>query len=146
MGLLQRRDRVQHAHGQRLLAAAALRHPELDPLAGLEHRAGWQGRGVDIDVPTVVAGEEAEALLRVEPLDLAAGHREPRCLPKDVTHPGYPARHPPSRDFSARIPAAAYAEVADRARELHDARDDLERGPGSAALRRPGSPDGTAVA
>ena len=74
-----RGGRVQHGHRQRLVAALAGDDAELHPLAGLERlHAGGEHRGVHEDVAAVVAGEKAEALLAVEPLDLAGGHVRPR--------------------------------------------------------------------
>ena len=76
--LAHRRHRVEQPHRQRLLALLALRDAELDPRAvrqGLD--AVGQGGGVDEDVAAVVvAGQEAEALLGVEELDLAGGHED----------------------------------------------------------------------
>ena len=70
-----RGQRVEHAHLQRLVTAAAGDDAELHPLAGLElRRPGRQGVLVHEDVGTVLARQEAETLLRVEPLDLAGGH------------------------------------------------------------------------
>ena len=60
-------------------------------LAGLERRTGWQRRRVDINISTVVSGQEAKALVRVEPLDLAARHR---VLLARNRVPGYPAGEP----------------------------------------------------
>ncbi len=78
-GARHRRQWVEHAQRQRLLAATALGDPELDPGAGLEGRYTSRQRGlVNEDVAALVLGEEAEALLRVVPLHLAAGHARPR--------------------------------------------------------------------
>ena len=78
-----RGQRVQDAHLQRLVTAAAGDDAELHPLAGLQlRRPGRQGVLVHEDVRAVLAREEAETLLRVEPLDLAGGHvgsLSPRC-------------------------------------------------------------------
>ena len=68
--------RVEHLHLVGLLALAAREDAELDPGAGLERGdALGQRRGADVDVVAVLAGEEAEALLGVVPLDLSGGHR-----------------------------------------------------------------------
>ena len=73
-GLGQRRDRVEHPHRQRLLAAAALGDAELDPRARLElGHARRQRVAVHEDVVAVVPGEEAEALLRLNHFTLPVG-------------------------------------------------------------------------
>src|SRR5665647_396661 len=65
-------SRVKHTQGQRLRAAPALNHAELDSRAALEGRdAGGQGIRVQEHVGAVVVAEEAEALLGVVPLDFA---------------------------------------------------------------------------
>ena len=63
----------EHAHPAGLLAAAAGRDLELDPLAflGLRAAAGFERREVHEDVLAVPAVDEAEALAGVEPLDRA---------------------------------------------------------------------------
>lgn len=63
---------VEECHGQRLVAALAGDDAEFDALARLEcGYALGQHRRVYEDVTAVIAGEKAEALLTVEPLDLA---------------------------------------------------------------------------
>ncbi len=70
---------VQQRHGQRLVAALAGDDAEFHALAGLERGDPvGQHRGVHEDIAAVVAGEKAEALLAVEPLDLAGRHVRPR--------------------------------------------------------------------
>src|SRR2546423_14425115 len=90
-GVRERRQRGEHADRQGLLTATAFGDAELNALAGLERRTGWQRRRVDINISTVVAGQEAKALVRVEPLDLAARHR---VLLARNRVPGYPAGEP----------------------------------------------------
>lgn len=76
-----RRRRVQHGHRKCLVTALPRDDTELDPLARLEGvHPGRQHRRVDEDVAAVVAGEKAEALLTVEPLDLAGRHVRPLSL------------------------------------------------------------------
>src|SRR5450631_913713 len=68
---------VEDADRQRLLAPLALGHTELDPAARLQRfEARRQGRRVHEDVTAVVAGNKAEALFGVVPLDLAGRHGE----------------------------------------------------------------------
>jgi hypothetical protein len=90
--------RVEHLDLERLVAAAPLDDAELDPLPGLEFRgAGRERVLVHEDVGTALAGEEAEALLRVEPLHLAAGHVVPsvsRRRSPAVVDGASPAGHP----------------------------------------------------
>src|SRR4051812_26794834 len=70
-----RGQRVEDADLQRLVAPAAGDDAELDALTGLELRRP-RGEGVLVheDVRAVLAREEAETLLRLDPLDLAGGH------------------------------------------------------------------------
>jgi hypothetical protein len=82
---LQRGRYPDKAHGNkiasvlRVVAALAGDDAELHALARLErgHPVREHG-GVHEDVAAVVAGKEAEALLAVEPLDLAGRHVRPR--------------------------------------------------------------------
>jgi hypothetical protein len=72
------RRRLEEAHLERLGALAPLRDAELDPLP-LCHRLRpcGQGGGVHEYLGTpVIAGEEAETLLGVVPLDLAGRHEQ----------------------------------------------------------------------
>src|SRR5699024_10172363 len=72
LGRRDRGGRAEDRHRERLIAPLARHDTELDALARLERlHVLWQRRGMDEDVTAVVAGEEAEALLAVEPLDLA---------------------------------------------------------------------------
>ncbi|CAM5448906.1 hypothetical protein SALBM135S_06759 [Streptomyces alboniger] len=69
------RRRVENRHGQGLVSALTGDDSELHALSRLECvDAGGQYGGVHEDIAAVVAGEEAEALLAVEPLDLAGRH------------------------------------------------------------------------
>ena len=72
------RGRLEERDRQRLRAAAALDDAELDARAALE-RGDTLGQGVGVQehVTALVVGEEAEALLRVVPLDLACRHCPP---------------------------------------------------------------------
>jgi len=91
-----RRARVEHPYGQRLRTALAVRHPELDALAGLERLdTGGQRRLADVDVLTAVLGQEAEALVRIVPLDPAARHRSHPSLVR--TRPASPEDSPARR-------------------------------------------------
>ncbi|CAM5720795.1 1,4-dihydroxy-6-naphtoate synthase [Streptomyces glaucescens] len=74
-----RRSRLQQGHRKGLVAALPGDDAEFHALARLErlHSVG-ENRGMDEDVTAVVAGEKAEALLAVEPLDLAGRHVCPR--------------------------------------------------------------------
>ena len=75
---LARRDarrRLEQGHLQRLRPAAPLGDAELHAGPALEGRDTLRQRvRVQEDVAAVVVGDEAEALLRVVPLDLASGH------------------------------------------------------------------------
>src|SRR5580765_1060059 len=75
------RRRVEDAHGEGLGAATAVGDPELDARAALERRdaSGERARRHE-DVAALVVGDEPEALLLVEELDLACGHPAPRVL------------------------------------------------------------------
>jgi len=76
-GLDDRRGRVEHAHLQRLVAAAALHDPELHPRARAQRRGPRGHRvGADEDVAALLGREEAETLVGVVPLDLACWHRD----------------------------------------------------------------------
>ena len=67
--------RVEDADLEGLVAAATLGDAELDAGAGLERGDPVGQRvGVHVDVGAVLLGQEAEALLGVEPLHLASGH------------------------------------------------------------------------
>src|SRR5690606_22213431 len=82
LAALRRRDRrggVEHRQGEGLVTALSGDHAELHALARLECLdSGGEDRGMDEDVTAVVSGEKAEALLTVEPLDLAGRHVCPR--------------------------------------------------------------------
>ena len=72
------RRRLEEAHLERLGALAPLRDAELDPLP-LCHRLRPCGQGGGMHEylgPPVIAGEEAETLLGVVPLDLAGRHEQ----------------------------------------------------------------------
>jgi hypothetical protein len=72
------RRRLKQPYLERLGALAALRDAELDPLP-LRHGlrpCGQRGRVHEYLGPPVVAGEEAETLLGVVPLDLAGRHEQ----------------------------------------------------------------------
>src|SRR3954447_6444624 len=70
------------AHRVGLRALLSLRHLELDALAFFERLVTihLDGAVVNEDVATAVDGDEAEALLRVEPLDCALCHNDPTLL------------------------------------------------------------------
>ena len=66
---------IEHPYRERLHPLAPGHDAELDPGPGLEiGHAFRQHITVDEDLLALVVGEEAEALLRVEPLHLARGH------------------------------------------------------------------------
>src|SRR3954453_4809761 len=69
-------------HRVGLRAFLALGDLELDPLAFFEAlvAVGLDGAVVNEDVTTAVYGDEAVALLGVEPLDRALCHNDPRLL------------------------------------------------------------------
>lgn len=97
------RGRVQDRHRERLVTALTCDDPELDPLAGLEcvDAVGEHG-GVHEDVAAVVAGEEAEALLAVEPLDLAS---------RQSTHPISTRMQPVCRNLEQILSRSGYPVV-----------------------------------
>src|SRR3954468_3848623 len=81
-------------HRVGLRALLALGDVELDPLAFFEAlvAVGLDGAVVNEDVTAAVHGDEAVALLRVEPLDRALCHNHPRLLDP---RPGPPPERPP---------------------------------------------------
>src|SRR3954453_8300305 len=81
------------AHRVGLGALLALGDLELDPLAFFQAlvAVGLDGAVVNEDVTAAVHGDEAVALLGVEPLDRALCHNHPRLLDP---HPGPPPERP----------------------------------------------------
>src|SRR3954453_3975589 len=81
------------AHRVGLRAFLALGDLELDPLAFFERlvAVGLDGAVVNEDVTAAIHGDEAVALLGVEPLDRALCHNHPRLLDP---HPGPPPERP----------------------------------------------------
>jgi hypothetical protein len=68
---------LQEPHLERLRALAALNDAELDPLPLTEGGRPRRQRGrMHEDLATVIAGEEAEPLFGVIPLDLAGRHEQ----------------------------------------------------------------------
>src|SRR5689334_4637078 len=143
LSLGQRRDRVQHPDGQRLLAAPALGHAELHPRAGLElGDPGRQRITVHEHVVTVVPREEAEALLRAEPLHLASRH-EPsvlqRCAPRPalmVTRLVARCSRPPA-SLAARDRATTDRYGAQRYRSSRVALSEPDRNPSGSSVTGP---------
>jgi hypothetical protein len=91
------RQGLEQSHLQRLGALAPLHDPELDPLALTQgRRPGGQRGRVQEDLTPVIAGEEAEPLFGVIPLDLAGRHEQ------DLTSvgTGHPAEHKRGRDVT----------------------------------------------
>ncbi len=105
LGRGDRGRRVQQGEGECLVTALPGDHAELDSLPRLQCLdSGGEDRGMHEDVTAVVAGEEAEALLAVEPLDLAGRHVCPRPRTRrkncsetalDSTRAGRPTRRYP---------------------------------------------------
>src|SRR5699024_10527404 len=86
---------------QRLWSAPSRDHVELDPLTRSERLHARQERiGADVDVLPSLLRQEAEALLRVIPLDLAAGHRDPPLNPAALDARTAPVRN--TRDYPRR--------------------------------------------
>ena len=82
------RRRLQQPHLQRLRPPPALRHAELDALAGFERLDPVrQCIATDVDVLSAVLGKEPEALVRVEPLDPAGRHASSPVLYSRRTRP-----------------------------------------------------------
>src|SRR5262245_7430991 len=104
--LRDRRWRFEHTYRERLVTATTLGHAELNALPGPQYRhpLGQRG-GVYEDVGAVVARDEAEALLAVEPLDLAGGHQN---LVHEVNRGRWAAPCPPATaaDGPSRLPTA----------------------------------------
>jgi hypothetical protein len=68
---------LKEPHLERLRALAALHDAELDPLTLPQGgRPRWQRGRMHEDLATVIAGEEAEPLFGVIPLDLAGRHEQ----------------------------------------------------------------------
>ena len=71
------RRRLKESHLQRLCALTAFGNAELDPLPlGQDLGPGGQRGRMHEDLSPVIAGEEAEPLFGVIPLDLAGRHEQ----------------------------------------------------------------------
>jgi hypothetical protein len=79
-GLGYRGRRLDRPDLKCLGTPAAFGDPELDALSRPEHGAGGhQGGRVHEDLTAIIAGEEAESLIGVIPLDLASRHEQTLC-------------------------------------------------------------------